>query len=145
MLEDVATLCPNLQQLFLHATPHSTDRLTEDLRTTLQLPEFLKKCPALKELVISRGEVVSRGQFVRLVRERHLKVRKPESKILILKDEEFKGRERCGPLCSVSVLRSIVPLGAPWIVWDEADTRRCAVGEAATVRKWCEAFCAEEP
>lgn len=85
--------------------------------------------------------MVSRGRFLALAHAQGLRVRKPESKILILDDEEYEGREFCRPLCSLNVLRCIVVLEAPWIIWDDANTRKRAVGEAAIVRKWCEAFC----
>ncbi|GAQ88654.1 hypothetical protein KFL_004490010 [Klebsormidium nitens] len=145
MLEKVAQSCPNLQRLFLHASPHSTDRCTAAVRPILQLPEFSEKCPDLKELVISRGEVIWRGHFLALAREHGLKMRTSESKILIVDDERCEGRERCGALCSVTVLRCILPHKAPWIDWDDTETRKRAVGEEATVRKWCKAFCAADP
>lgn len=140
LLQEVAQVCPCLQHLVLHNRPYSTRETTRPPLSKLVLSDLLESCSNLRDIMISRVEVVHRPQFSsKLVREFGHTPSEVDLKTVLLEVD-------VDPLIDsletrVRIFRCIVPFGAPEVKWDCPENSKRLLGEAWAVREWSKVFC----
>lgn len=145
ILQDVVQNCPSLQQLVLYGSPYSTLQRTFTL-PSISLPDFRCRCPDLREIVISRGEVLPGYLILRKLARDYRRGWPSDLKlrtILLEVDKDYWISSAQPPSLKVRVriFRCVVPLGSPELKWGDPETPKRFVGEARAVRSWCKTFC----
>lgn len=160
-LSEIAHHCPNLRRLQLCTHPSSTSRphnfrSAPSTGTEIEISDFLRLCPHLERVALSRCERTSGNSFIQLLSQAglfsaeyaHMDQSIPgsiplNSKILILRDEALGEGDLWRNSCSVSLFRCVL-FHADFptqIHKDQAAFRDRFTGEAKVVSQWWNEFC----
>jgi hypothetical protein len=145
MLQSVAKQCPNLSYLALSSSPPDEDFATP-ARERFSIFDTIEKCPKLERLFFSRGEMVGKLAFQRLVQEiegsgsaspegiAEIMLPRRPRKLLIREFWEDSAAFSCLKECRL--YQAVLPIGQRF----RTRVKRQVIGEAAAVQGWCKTF-----
>jgi hypothetical protein len=145
MLQSMAKQCPNLSYLALSSTPPDEDFATP-ARERFSILDTIEKCPKLERLFISRGKMVGKTVFQRLVQETEnpsgsaieeiaeIKLARRSRKLLIREFWEDSAAAPCLKECRL--YQAILPIGQRFAT----RVKRKVIGEVSAVQGWCKTF-----